>query len=136
MRHRGKKILMAITGILFCFFLLLHLLNNLTLFFGADVFNALVSSLENIKPLVRILELLLLLILVVHIFNAIILAINSKKARPIQYKISSKESSKASSRTMVISGVIILIFLIVHLGTFWKTFQVIHDQSSYYDIVG
>ena len=131
----GKKILMAITGILFCFFLLLHLLNNLTLFVGADTFNAMVGSLENIKPLVRILEALLLIILVIHISNAIILAINSKKTRPIQYKINSQGSSKLSSRTMTISGIIILIFLVIHLGTFWKTFQFTPDHSSYYDVV-
>ena len=51
----GKKLLMALTGILFCFFLLVHLLNNLTLFLGPDSFNALVSSLEYIKPLIRVL---------------------------------------------------------------------------------
>ena len=58
----GKKLLMALTGILFCFFLLVHLLNNLTLFLGPASFNALVSSLEYIKPLIRVLEILLLII--------------------------------------------------------------------------
>ena len=131
----GKKILMAITGLLFCFFLLIHLLNNLALFLGAEEFNTLVKSLEYIKPLVRILEFILLIILVVHISNAFILNKRSNEARPIKYKINPKDNSSFSSRTMILSGVIILLFLIIHLGTFWRTFQTIHSHTSYYDIV-
>tara|TARA_B100000131_G_scaffold114801_1_gene111746 strand:+ start:3261 stop:3926 length:666 start_codon:yes stop_codon:yes gene_type:complete len=131
----GKKILMAVTGILFAFFLLVHLLNNLTLFIGPETFNSLVSSLEYVKPLIRVLEGILLLILVIHISNAIILSYKSKKARPLGYKIKPKDSSSLSSRTMILSGTVILLFLIIHLGTFWKTFQTIHGNSSYYDIV-
>jgi len=131
----GKKILMAISGILFCFFLVLHLLNNLTLFVGAETFNALVSSLEAIKPIIRVLELLLLIILVVHVYNAIVLSFNSKKARPVPYKINSQENSNLSSRTMIISGLVILLFLFVHLGTFWRTFQTINHNSNYYNII-
>jgi len=131
----GKKILMAITGILFCFFLVLHLLNNLTLFAGPATFNALVSSLEGIKPIIRVLELLLLIILVVHVYNAIILFLQSKKARPISYKINSQESNNIASRTMIVSGIVILLFLFVHLGTFWRTFQSINYHSNYYEII-
>ncbi len=131
----GRKVLMAITGVLFCFFLLVHLLNNLTLFVSPDTFNSLVSSLEYIKPLIRVLEALLLLILVVHISNAIILSIRSRKARPTKYKVKPKDSSSFASRSMILSGTVILLFLIIHLGTFWKTFQTFHGNSSYYDIV-
>ena len=131
----GKKILMAITGILFCFFLLLHLLNNLTLFVGAETFNTLVSSLESVKPIIRIIELLLLLILVVHIYNAVSLFLKSKKARPVPYKINSQENSNLTSRTMIISGLVIFLFLVVHLGTFWRTFQTINHHSNYYEII-
>ena len=131
----GKKILMAITGILFCFFLLLHLLNNLTLFVGAETFNTLVSSLEAVKPIVRIIELLLLIILVVHIYNAVSLFLKSKKARPVPYKINSQENSNLTSRTMIISGLVIFLFLVVHLGTFWRTFQTINHHSNYYEII-
>ncbi len=131
----GKKLLMALTGILFCFFLLVHLLNNLTLFLGPDSFNALVSSLEYIKPLIRVLEVLLLIILVTHIYNAFFLSYKSKSSRPSDYKSKVKDRSTISSKTMLISGVTILLFLIVHLGTFWRIFQSVDDHSIYYDIV-
>ena len=131
----GKKLLMALTGILFCFFLLVHLLNNLTLFLGPDSFNALVSSLEYIKPLIRVLEVLLLIILVTHIYNAFFLSNKSKSSRPSDYKSKIKDRSTISSKTMLVSGVTILLFLIVHLGTFWRIFLSVEDHSIYYDIV-
>ena len=131
----GKKLLMALTGILFCFFLLVHLLNNLTLFLGPASFNALVSSLEYIKPLIRVLEVLLLIILVTHIYNAFFLSYKSKSSRPSGYSSKIKDSSTISSKTMLISGVTILLFLVVHLGTFWRIFQSVDDHSIYYDIV-
>ncbi len=131
----GKKLLMALTGILFCFFLLVHLLNNLTLFLGPASFNALVSSLEYIKPLIRVLEVLLLIILVTHIYNAFFLSYKSKSSRPSGYSSQIKDSSTISSKTMLISGVTILLFLVVHLGTFWRIFQSVDDHSIYYDIV-
>ena len=73
----GKKVLVAITGILFCLFLLFHLINNLVIYTGEENFNYLVSSLEKIKPMIRLLELGLLTILVVHISNSIYLSILS-----------------------------------------------------------
>ena len=66
----GKKVLVAITGILFCLFLLFHLMNNLIIYSGEENFNYLVSSLEKIKPLIRVLEFALASILIVHISNS------------------------------------------------------------------
>ena len=63
----GKKIQVAFSGIALCIFLLFHLLNNLTLFVGPDIFNTMVQSLETIKPLIRIMELGLLMILLLHV---------------------------------------------------------------------
>ena len=57
----GKKILMSISGILISLFLVFHLINNLMLFAGADTFNGMVQWLENIKPVIRILEISLLI---------------------------------------------------------------------------
>ena len=132
----GRKLLMGVTGLLFCGFLLLHLINNLALFFGEEAFNSLVSSLESIKPIIRILEFVLLTILVVHIYNAFFLMIKGNKARPEKYKIKTNTSSSSfSSRTMIFSGSIILIFLAVHLGTIWRTFQITNDHSQYFNIV-
>ncbi len=132
----AKKLIMAVTGILFCLFLVFHLLNNLTLFAGPEVFNQLVASLEKIKPLIRIMEVVLLIIIVLHVINAIRLSVAAKRARPDAYVVKAqKQSSSFSSRTMGITGSILFIFLVTHLSTFWFNFQTTHEHDIYYELV-
>lgn len=96
----GKKMVVATTGLLFCLFLLAHLANNFVIYTGAENFNFLVKSLEKIKPLIRLAEVMLVLILGGHIYNSITLALKSKKAKGIanQSKIDVANAS-LSSRT-------------------------------------
>ena len=132
----GKKVLVATTGLLFCFFLLFHLLNNLVIYTGAENFNFLVGSLEKIKPLIRILEVALAGILLVHIVNSVTLAIQSKKSGNITTKSETKKhNATLSSRTMLFTGSILFIFIVTHLSTFWYNFQTNDDHSAYYEIV-
>ncbi len=120
----GKKIIMALSGLLLILFLVIHLLNNLLLFLGPEIFNDNVERLEAVKPLVRVIEIALLLIFVFHIYNALKLWYENKKANPNKYAVdASSKNSTIYSRSMVITGVIILIFLLLHLGTFWRTFN-------------
>ena len=132
----GKKVLVAITGILFCLFLLFHLVNNLVIYTGEENFNYLVSSLEKIKPLIRVLEVVLLTILVVHISNSVYLSIQSRKSGN-QTSLSNVKKSNAplSSRTMLFTGSVLFIFIVVHLSTFWFNFQLTDDHDAYYNMV-
>ena len=132
----GKKVLVAITGILFCLFLLFHLVNNLVIYTGEENFNYLVSSLEKIKPLIRLLEVVLLTILVVHISNSVYLSIQSRKSGN-QTSLSNVKKSNAplSSRTMLFTGSVLFIFIVVHLSTFWFNFQLTNDHDAYYNMV-
>ena len=132
----GKKVLVAITGILFCLFLLFHLVNNLVIYTGEENFNYLVSSLEKIKPLIRLLEVVLLTILVVHISNSVYLSIQSRKSGN-QTSLSNvkKPNAPLSSRTMLFTGSVLFIFIVVHLSTFWFNFQLTDDHDAYYKMV-
>ncbi|HMN25629.1 MAG: succinate dehydrogenase cytochrome b subunit [Ignavibacteriaceae bacterium] len=137
----GKKFTMAVTGSFLLIFLIVHLIGNITLFFGANAFNAYVSTLDVVKPLIRVIEVVLLGVFVLHIYNGLRLWLENKRARGITYKVNgSKENSTIFSRTMVITGSIILIFLVSHLATFFWRFNV-HDpmglatNHQYYDVV-
>jgi len=131
----GKKIQIAITGILLCFFLIFHLMNNLVLFAGRDAFNSMVGFLESIKPAIRIMEFSLLFILIVHIINGIIMTFSNKAKRKIGYNIQpGSQTSSVNSRTMILSGSIILLFLIVHLGYIWLTYQTM-PTHNYFSIL-
>jgi succinate dehydrogenase / fumarate reductase cytochrome b subunit len=137
----GKKFLMAVTGSFLLIFLIIHLVGNITLFFGAGAFNTYVSTLDVVKPLIRVIEVVLLGAFVLHIFNGLRLWLENKRARGITYKVNgAKENSTIFSRTMAVTGSTILIFLVSHLATFFWRFNV-HDpmglatNHQYYDVV-
>ena len=120
----GKKFVMAFTGISLILFLIIHLIGNLTLYFGPAAFNGYVETLEIVKPVIRVIEIALGLIFVFHVINGVRLWIENKKARPTGYKISGKsENSSFFSRTMIQTGSIVFIFLVLHLSTFWYAFN-------------
>jgi len=132
----GKKVLMATTGILLSFFLVMHLIGNLTLFGGAEMFNTYVIKLSSMKPVVRFSEVILTLIFLAHIINGFNLTRKNKLAKPIGYELNTNATSSFFSRNMGLSGSIVLIFLIIHLATFWRTFQQSHGVDvDYYHIV-
>lgn len=134
----GKKIQIAITGIFLAIFLLFHLANNMMLFSGPEQFNSMVHFLESIKPIIRVMELGLLLIILIHTINAIQLSFSNNKQKPIHYKHQGgAKVSTLNARTMAITGSIILIFLIIHLGYVWLTYQT-HNfigSETYYDVL-
>jgi succinate dehydrogenase / fumarate reductase cytochrome b subunit len=126
----GKKITMAVTGCFLLIFLVIHLAGNITLFFGANAFNGYVKALEVVKPLIRVIEVVLLAGFLIHIFNGFRLWLENKRARGVTYKInSSSENSDVFSRTMFLTGSIVFIFLVLHLGTFFWRFNV-HDPTG------
>ena len=137
----GKKFVMAVTGSLLILFLCVHLVGNLTLYWGEPAFNGYVSTLDIFKPIIRIIEVILALIFIFHIFNGIRLWYENKKAKPIRYKINaSSENSTFSSRWMIWTGGFVLIFLVMHLSTFWYAFNFsgeaeINGVHQYYIIV-
>ena len=109
----GKKFVMAITGLSLILFLIVHLAGNLTLFISEELFNGYVDTLDLVKPLIRVVEVILALVFIFHIYNGVILWFKNKKASPIKYKVNaSSKNSTLSSRTMIISGSIVFIFLI------------------------
>lgn len=111
-----KKQMMAVTGLLLCGFLVSHLLGNLFLFVGADAFNKYSHALIS-NPLIYLAEVILGLLFLSHILMAFKLTIENKKARPVNYymrKTSGRGATLASS-TMPYTGLIALIFLVIHI---------------------
>lgn len=113
---------MAISGLLLVLFLASHLSANLLLIkSSSEPFNRYVAWLAGFGWLLTIAELGLLFVFILHIVTAIQIKIGNKKARAIPYKIvQSKGSaiSTVSSRTMAITGLGLLIFLIFHIIQF------------------
>ena len=119
----GKKIQIATSGVLLCVFLVFHLVNNMVLFAGAEWFNAMVSKLELIKPAIRIMEFGLLGLLIMHIGNALYVTYQNKQSQSQKYQVNSSETSSLNSRTMAVSGVVVLLFFILHLYFIWGSYN-------------
>ncbi|EJF11708.1 succinate dehydrogenase cytochrome b subunit [Pontibacter sp. FD36] len=117
----GRKIIMSITGLFLCSFLVVHLIGNLTLFKGDDgvTFNLYSHFMAN-NPIIRTMEIVLVLGFVFHIYDALVLTRRNKAARPVGYAENHpQENSTWSSRNMGLLGTVILVFLIIHLWNFF-----------------
>lgn len=115
----GKKQIMAITGLGLVGFTLSHLLGNLLLLLGPDAFNMYAHTLTS-NPLIYVAEAGLLGMFLAHIALAVILKIQNSNARPIKYymKKGTEGGETLASKTMPYTGLIILVFLVLHLITF------------------
>ena len=133
----GKKFTMGVTGSLLIIYLIIHLAGNLSLYGGEKAFNSYAGILEIIKPFIRIIEVILTLVFIFHIYNGVKLWIENKIANPKSYAVNarSKESS-IFSRTMIQSASIIFIFLVVHLSTIWYPYNTTADMNLYKLVTG
>lgn len=114
----GKKLVMALTGLLLFGFLVTHLAGNFLLFAGKEVYNNYSHTLIS-NPLIYVAEAGLLALFLLHIGNAIAVTLQNRRARPIAYVATQSLGKKSlASSTMIWSGVIILIFVFIHLKTF------------------
>ena len=117
----GRKLIMSLTGLFLVLFLTGHLVGNLLLFSddGGQSFNEYARFMST-SPAILILSLLTYLSIVVHVIYSIILTRSNRSARPVRYAVSAaSESSLWSSRNMGVLGTIVLIFLVIHLKSFW-----------------
>ena len=131
----GKKVLMAITGLLLSFFMVFHLFGNLFLFVSEQHFNSYVEKLNYFMPLVRIAEFFLLLFVFSHAYTGISLWWSNRKAKQKSGSYSKTNTSQAA-RTASITGSFIFIFLITHWATFWYKFNFEHPESYYQVVLG
>ena len=121
----GRKFMMSISGIALVLFVIVHLLGNLTLYVpdGGETFNRYAAGFDAIGPVLYLIEFGLLAVIVIHIGYGITTAIKNRKARPEGYASSTKSKGGRSnlslaSVNMIVSGVVLGVFLIVHIWHF------------------
>lgn len=111
----GKKQCMALTGLGLCGFLVLHLAGNFLLFAGPQAFNGYAKKLEE-NPLLLPGEISLLALFAIHVGFALRVTLENRRARPVRYAVSATEGERSfASGTMWLSGLITLVFLVLHL---------------------
>lgn len=115
----GRKIMTGITGIGLMLFLIGHLAGNLSIFGTAGAFNAYTAKLMSLGPLLYVIEAGLAFFFLYHTVLGVSIWLNKRKARPEGYKKYQTKGGPShqsiASRSMIITGSVILIFLILHI---------------------
>lgn len=116
----GKKTVMAITGLSLVGFLVTHLLGNLNLWIGGDEgFNEYAEHLESYGWLLNAAEIGLLVIFIIHACLALKITAENRSARPVGYRRrESLGGMTPGSATMLITGLVLLVFIIIHVADF------------------
>ncbi len=136
----GCKVVMALTGLGLVGFLCAHLAGNLLVFKGPEAMNHYARSLRDYLPILWVLRVGLVGMFMLHIASAIRLTQLNRKARPVEYAKKKNVQSTISSRTMMLSGTVVLSFVLYHLAhlTFRWThpeFQELGDFDVYQMLV-
>jgi len=120
----GRKVIMAISGIFLMLFLVVHLAGNLTLFVpdGGEMFNKYAYALHSLGPLLYVAEAGLLAIFLFHVITAFLVHAEKKRARPERYEVTASKGGPSkntvASRSMIYTGIILLIFIPAHIWMF------------------
>lgn len=112
---------MAITGLFLVTFLIIHVVINAMMFYndGGATF-AKYAHFMGTNPIIRTMEIGLVIGFLVHIIDGLLLWKQNMEARPVKYVYSNQNAnSKWYSRSMGLLGTLILIFLIIHCAHFW-----------------
>jgi succinate dehydrogenase / fumarate reductase cytochrome b subunit len=118
----GTKLLIGASGLFLVLYLVIHIAGNLLVFFGPQVFNTYAYNMEVRNPALPLIELLLLLVFLVHIYKTIRMFVTNQEARPVRYvqkKRAGRPSRKTfASSTMIVSGLWLVVFLLIHVKAF------------------
>ena len=125
----GKKVVMAVTGVILFGFVIGHMVGNLQIYEGPDKINAYGHFLKSIPELLWVVRSTLLLAVCLHIWASITLALRNNAARPKGYAQKKNVASSYASRTMYWSGPILFCFIVYHLLHF--TVGVVHPGSDF-----
>lgn len=116
----GRKVLMALSGFFLLFFLLQHFAINMLSVVKPGMFNE-VSHFMGTNPLVQfLLQPVLIFGVIFHLVMGMYLEFQNNKARPTKYQYSNAAANSSwMSRNMIITGIMVLLFLILHFYDFW-----------------
>lgn len=129
---------MALTGLFLVLFLIGHVLGNLLLFVddGGQAFNEYARFMTS-TPTIQVLSLITYASILIHVIYSIIITRKNQQARPVSYAVNNPSANSLwSSRNMGILGTIVLIFLVIHMRSFWYEMRFGHIPMVNYQGAG
>jgi succinate dehydrogenase / fumarate reductase cytochrome b subunit len=107
---------MAFTGLGLTLFVIAHMLGNFQVFLGREALNGYAAALKHMSSLLWIARIGLLVLFVLHIAYGVNLWLANRAARPVMYHFKKYREATLASRTMIVTGLVILAFVLFHLA--------------------
>ena len=136
----AKKMIVALTGAILMLFVIGHLLGNLQIFLGPRWVNDYAQHLRDLGLLLWLVRTTLLIAVFLHIYFTVGLALENRRARPQRYQKRDYIKASYASRHMVVSGLVVLAFIVFHLlhftaRKFNPRFPLLkNDPLNHYDV--
>jgi len=133
----GKKILMSLTGLFLCTFLIEHFIGNLLLFKedGGKMYEAYTEFLVN-NPVIRFVEIFLFGGLIAHAILGVLVWWKNRTSRSQNYEVFRlKDNATFASRITIWTGSAIFIFLVIHLNSFFVPTRLMGSKQTGYELV-
>lgn len=111
----GRKVVMAVTGLLMVLFVVGHLLGNLSIFAGANGINAYAAKLHEMAPVVWITRVVMLVSVVTHLALSIQITLENEAANPQKYAVDRSLRATFASKSMIWTGLLLGVFIVGHL---------------------
>jgi succinate dehydrogenase / fumarate reductase cytochrome b subunit len=112
----GKKAVMAVTGLIGVLFVIGHMIGNLQVFQGAERINAYGRLLHGpLNEFLWVVRVVLLVSVTLHVVSAYQLTLRDRAARPVGYTRHVPQVSTLAARTMRWGGVLLLVFIVLHI---------------------
>jgi len=111
----SRKVVASLAGLGLVGFVVFHMLGNLQVFEGSDALNGYASFLRDMPFFLWTARVGLLAVAAAHVVLAIQLALRNRHARPIAYAVRDYRNASVASRTMALSGSLLLVFIVFHL---------------------
>ncbi len=121
-----KKAVVAVTGALLFAFVIGHMIGNLQIYLGRETINNYAEFLHGLPELLWVARFSLLALIALHIGFTIWVARDNSSARPSKYRYNKTVRAGAGSKSMLLSGLVVLSFVVYHLLHF--TVQVTHTE--------
>ena len=125
----GKKVVMAVTGLMLYGFVIAHMVGNLQVFMGPEQLNGYAKKLHDLGPLLWAMRGGLLVAFVLHVVMVLQLYARTTAARPIGYRQKKNLTTSYAALTIKFGGVALLLFVLYHLAHF--TFPGVSMTAGY-----